>query len=157
MPFLLPFSIVALVHLLAAVFFIFLAEDTISYEELNKAKEYREQMKVRFMTCTHSQREMSGILRKNSLSSCDSHEQLLLQYHKYSSYTSILKDKDILLAILLYFVLTLVQMAFDGVFPSVLANRKKFGGFGMDIADISFINMSTAPIALCPSTSLCMS
>lgn len=97
---------------------------------------------------------MSGILRKNNLASYDSREQLLLQYHKYSSYSSILKDKDILLAILLYFILTLVQMAFDGVFPSVLANRKKFGGFGMDIADISFINMSTAPIALCPSNKL---
>lgn len=43
-------------------------------------------------------------------------------------------------------------MAFDGLIPSVLSNRKKYGGFGMDIADISFINMSTAPIALCPST-----
>lgn len=94
---------------------------------------------------------MSGILRKGNLQSCDSHEQLLLQYHKYSSYTSILKDKDILLAILLYFFLTLDQMSFDGLFPSVLANRKQFGGFAMDIADISFINMATAPISLCPS------
>lgn len=93
---------------------------------------------------------MSGILRKSGIESCDSHEQLLLQYHKYSSYSSILKDKDILLVVLEYFLLCLVQMAFDGIIPSVLSNRKELGGFSMDIADISFINMAIAPVALVP-------
>ena len=98
---------------------------------------------------------MSGILRKGQMQSFNSREQLLLQYHKYSNYTSILKDKDIYLAILLYFILTLMQMSFDGIFPSLLSNRKMFGGFEMDITDISFINMTTAPIALCPCRQYC--
>ena len=94
---------------------------------------------------------MSGILRKSNLTSYDSHEQLLLQYHKYSSYSSILKDRDILLAVLLYFILTLVQMSIDGLIPSVLSNRKIYGGFEMSIADISFITMSASISTLCPS------
>lgn len=46
MPFLLPFSVVALIQLIAVVSFVFFSEDTITPEELETAKECKNQMKV---------------------------------------------------------------------------------------------------------------
>lgn len=46
MPFLLPFSVVALIQLIAVISFVFFSEDTITPEELETAKECKNQMKV---------------------------------------------------------------------------------------------------------------
>lgn len=59
-----------------------------------------------------------------------------------------MKDKDILLSIIIYTILTFTQMSFDSLVPSVLANKKIFGGFEMNIKNISFIQMTTSVIAL---------
>lgn len=79
---------------------------------------------------------------------CNEHELLLLEYHEKSSYSTLLRDKDVLLSIVVYTILTFVQMSFDSLVPSVLSNRKKYGGFEMNIKDISFIQMTTSLIAL---------
>jgi hypothetical protein len=118
------------------------ADDTITQEEIQKVKECNAQMR----------QEIRSILNKGSMQSYNSHEQLLLQYHKYSNYLSILKDKDILLTIILYFILTFVQMAYDGIFPSVLANKKIYGGFEFDSDAIGYLQMAVSPLSLTTCT-----
>lgn len=53
MPFLLPFSVVALIQLIVVISFVFFSEDTITSEELETAKECKNQMKVVFIIAFH--------------------------------------------------------------------------------------------------------
>ncbi|CBK23253.2 uncharacterized protein [Blastocystis hominis] len=137
-PFLLPFGISAFMFVFVAVSLLLFSEETISEEEMTTSRECKAEMK----------REISGILRKGSKDYINSHEQLLLQYHKYSKYSSILKERDVLLTVLLYLLLSLCQMAFDSLFSPVLANKKIYGGFEMSSEEISLILMVASPIAL---------
>lgn len=127
-----------LVVVASAVLF---AEETISAEEMETSRQCKEEMK----------RELSGILRKGSKDYINSHEQLLLQYHKYSKYSSILKERDVLLAVVLYTILSLAQMAFDSLLSPVLANRIAYGGFDMSSQEISLVLVVASPIALVTS------
>lgn len=142
-PFLLPFLLTAFCFIITLVSFVFFSVDTISEEEIQTAHEYQAQMK----------RDLSGIFRKNPLDGYDSHEQLLLQYHKYSKVSSILKDRDILLAVCIYFINSFVQMVFDAVFPSILVNKRQFGGFEMALSDVSTLQMMASPISIATGTS----
>lgn len=126
---------------IVAVSLLLFSEETISEEEMITSRECKAEMK----------REISGILRKGSKDYINSHEQLLLQYHKYSKYSSILKERDVLLAVLLYLLLSLCQMAFDSLYSPVLANKKIYGGFEMTSEEISLILMVASPIALVTS------
>ena len=127
-----------LVVVASAVLF---AEETISAEEMETSRQCKEEMK----------RELSSILRKGSKDYINSHEQLLLQYHKYSKYSSILKERDVLLAVVLYTLLSLAQMAFDSLLSPVLANRIAYGGFDMSSQEISLVLVVASPIALVTS------
>ena len=127
--------------MLVAVSLLLFSEETISEEEMITSRECKAEMK----------REISGILRKGSKDYINSHEQLLLQYHKYSKYSSILKERDVLLTVLLYLLLSLCQMAFDSLYSPVMANKKMYGGFEMSSEEISLILMVASPIALVTS------
>lgn len=127
-----------LVVVASAVLF---AEETISAEEMETSRQCKEEMK----------RELSSILRKGSKDYINSHEQLLLQYHKYSKYSSILRERDVLLAVVLYTLLSLAQMAFDSLLSPVLANRIAYGGFDMSSQEISLVLVVASPIALVTS------
>ena len=94
---------------------------------------------------------MSGILRKNPMEGYSSREQLLLQYKKYSSYGSILKDRDVLLSILIYSVHTFLQMAYDGLLPNVWVNHKDVGGFEFETQSIGYIQMTSCPMSFASS------
>ena len=120
---------------LVAVSLLLFSEETISEEEMITSRECKAEMK----------REISGILRINS------HEQLLLQYHKYSKYSSILKERDVLLSLLIYLFVSFVQVTIDSLFSPVLANKKMYGGFEMSSVQISLILMVASPIALVTS------
>ncbi|KAK8828911.1 hypothetical protein WA538_000914 [Blastocystis sp. DL] len=139
-PFSIPFSLMASVYIVAFFFFLFWSAETLSPEEMETARRCENEMK----------RELSGILRKNPLEGYDSHEQLLLQYNKYSSYSSILKDRDVLCAVLLYGFHTLAQMAFDSLLPSVLVNERAKGGFELDSRVIGYIQMASCPLSFSP-------
>ena len=139
-PFLLPFLLTAFCFIITLVSFVFFSVDTISEEEIQTAHEDQAQMK----------RDLSGIFRKNPLDGYDSHEQLLLQYHKYSKVSSILKDRDVLCAVLLYGFHTLAQMAFDSLLPSVLVNERAKGGFELDSRVIGYIQMASCPLSFSP-------
>ncbi|KNB46855.1 tansporter, major facilitor subfamily protein [Blastocystis sp. subtype 4] len=144
-PFLIPFVIAALVFVIVFIFFVFFAEESLSPEEQETARKYKEDMK----------RSLSGILRKNPLEGYDSHEQLILQYSKYSSYSSILKDRDVLMAVIIYGIHTFAQMSFDALIPNVYVNKQEYGGFQFPVDAIGWIQMtafplSFAPMLLCP-------
>ena len=126
---------------IVAVSLLLFSEETISEEEMITSRECKAEMK----------REISGILRKGSKDYINSHEQLLLQYHKYSKYSSILKERDVLLSLLIYLFISFVQITVDSLFSPVLANKKIYGGFEMSSVQISLILMVASPIALVTS------
>ena len=126
---------------LVALSLLLFSEETISEEEMITSRECKAEMK----------REISGILRKGSKDYINSHEQLLLQYHKYSKYSSILKERDVLLSLLIYLFVSFVQVTIDSLFSPVLANKKMYGGFEMSSVQISLILMVASPIALVTS------
>ena len=102
---------------LVALSLLLFAEETISEEEMITSRECKAEMK----------REISGILRKGSKDYINSHEQLLLQYHKYSKYSTILKERDVLLSLVIYLFISFVQITMDSLFSPVLANKKIYG------------------------------
>lgn len=140
----LPFLLVATIYALVVISFLLFAEDTITKEELEKARQYKKEAKD----------ELKQLLSKES-SECNEHELFLLNYHKNSSYSTLLRDKDVLLSIVIYFILTFTQMSLDSLIPSVLSNRKKYGGFEMNIKDISFVQMTTSLVALSSCLFIC--
>ena len=76
---------------------------------------------------------------KNSTSSFISQEQLS-KYTESTSYWSVFKNRDLLLAVLVYGLSAFAQMSFDTTFPLLLANKKQFGGFEYDAVAESWIS-----------------
>ena len=81
----------------------------------------------------------------------DSLEQLILQYSKYSSYSSILKDRDVLMAVIIYGIHTFAQMSFDALIPNVYVNKQEYGGFQFPVDAIGWIQMTAFPLSFAPS------
>lgn len=86
------------------------------------------------------QRELSSILRKTSSKEFTSHEQLLLQYNTHSGYSSILHNRDLLLTVAVYGLVAGSQTCYDTIYPLMLMNPKRFGGFDLDAVTESWIS-----------------
>ena len=79
---------------------------------------------------------MNKALLEESISS---HEQFS-QLTQATSFWSLLKNRDLILAVFSYGFSTFAQMSFDTIFPLLLANKKQFGGFEYDAVAESWIS-----------------
>lgn len=120
--------------------FAFWAEETLSKEEMAESKKIKQQMTVGIGAVGEMQRELSSILRKTSSKEFDSHEQLLLQYNTHSGYSSILHNRDLLLTVAVYSLIAGGQTCYDTIYPLMLMNPRKFGGFDLDAVTESWIS-----------------
>ena len=78
----------------------------------------------------------------------NSHEQFLLQYYKYSKYSSILQDRDILFSVIVYVIHTFNQMSFDSLIPVIWVNTLSYGGFEMSLQEVGLFQTMASPVAL---------
>ncbi|KNB43735.1 MFS general substrate transporter [Blastocystis sp. subtype 4] len=145
LPYMLPFSVCALLYILVLVMFTFWAEETLSEEEMAESKKIKAQMT----------RELSSILRKTSSKEFTSHEQLLLQYNTHSGYSSILHNRDLLLTVAVYGLVAGSQTCYDTIYPLMLMNPKRFGGFDLDAVTESWISTvgittQVGTLVICP-------
>lgn len=78
---------------------------------------------------------MNKALLEESISA---HEQFS-QLTQSTSFWSLLKNRDLILAVFSYGFSTFAQMSFDTIFPLLLANKKELGGYAYDAVTVSWI------------------
>lgn len=133
--------------------FVFVAEESLTRETVDQSKKIRKAMRVSLIINRSSfQRELSSILRKSSSKSFTSYEQLLLAYDEHGKYNSMFRNRDLILAVIIYGMASLCQISFDSIYPLTLMNSRKYGGFEMNAVEEGWVATSAIVLQLTSST-----
>ncbi|CBK23256.2 uncharacterized protein [Blastocystis hominis] len=136
-PFLFPFLISAVLLVISIILYLILSVETLTEEERAHTQKLRDGLKKGF----------SAILRK-SRSKLDSKEQLLITFNEQSSPRHLFKQKDFLLTMILFAVISFIQMGADTILLVALASPVRIGGLNLSNDIVSLVMGIASPFQL---------
>lgn len=134
-----PFTVCGLFFLVLLILFLFVSEETMSQEEIDRMESTKRDMDVLSPRSPHSQDKLSALLLRSSEASFSSSEQLILLFNKHANYSSVFKNKDLILSVIAYGVCAFNQVSLDTIYPLTLMNNRAYGGFEMNAVEESWV------------------
>ena len=134
-----PFTVCGLFFLVLLILFLFVSEETMSQEEIDRMESTKRDMDVLSPRSPHSQDKLSALLLRSSEASFSSSEQLILLFNKHANYSSVFKNKDLILSVIAYGVCGFNQVSLDTIYHLTLMNSRAYGGFEMNAVEESWV------------------
>ena len=110
-----------------------------SQEEIDRMESTKRDMDVLSPRSPHSQDKLSALLLRSSEASFSSSEQLILLFNKHANYSSVFKNKDLILSVIAYGVCAFNQVSLGTIYPLTLMNNRAYGGFEMNAVEESWV------------------
>ncbi|KAK8817276.1 zinc induced facilitator-like 2 protein [Blastocystis sp. ATCC 50177/Nand II] len=144
-PYMVPFTVCGLFFLVLLILFLFVSEETMSQEEIDRMESTKRDMDDK----------LSALLLRSSEASFSSSEQLILLFNRHANYSSVFKNKDLILSVIAYGVCAFNQVSLDTIYPLTLMNNRAYGGFEMNAVEESWVATfgivtQLATLVICP-------